>query len=723
MLKNAINFYLNISKWLYKLAVKDYPEWIPEEFKKILEPVEKIEKDPRLINFRVEVPETIKIEGTYLRPFVQEINYELREAVDNFYYYYLNYYGSNTIIKEISKKYRQKMSDVRQLISIYLDLTSPEKREVVSNNKIKIGKQEIKFSKFYTNIETATNSIIEETKKEAGTIITPIKKFDDLSGKKDWDRRLLKKKYEVVFTTKYQDVLGMSSRSEWTSCQNIRPGADWKYDPYYALGVLGSCISKYVGIIYLTDGSDYEGRGERMFFRCTVWLVRNEEGTDVIWLQTMYPYSYEEIRNLFIQTLKEQTGMTVASSYEGLKRYYEKFPEGSHTPYDDTRLGVYMTQDDLIELAMEKPHDYINRLNVNIRRDLLYKMYKKGRIKEDPSLINYADPSWVEYKLYLLEAVVQNPYYLRKLDKNDEDYKTYVLASVAKNKNDILACLPFFNKDWPEYKLYVLNTYHDLKSEDKFRTGRSKYEINDILGSLEHYLDPNWEESKKIVMEEIINSPYKWIKYINVEWDGVDKLLLDLCNKYDLSQYANPEWGDLYKKIVIKCAEVHGSPDAMRILNSFATKDVKIKIIKMHPELIRYADPDWDEFVDLAVAAIKQDIYYYTSMIDRNRSKKHEINSKLIQKINQIPELLSKYYFAENKDEINNVIEAIKGNPDLVKYLNTSFYYDKNLKDYITELLANNIIPESYLSKLSYSYHRTYEEIMAKVREIQSKKL
>ena len=68
MLKKAINLF-------YKFAI-DYPDWIPDEHKRKLDRIDSIQKDPRLVDFKVPVEDRLDSPTTNEKEFMHEIKHQ-----------------------------------------------------------------------------------------------------------------------------------------------------------------------------------------------------------------------------------------------------------------------------------------------------------------------------------------------------------------------------------------------------------------------------------------------------------------------------------------------------------------------------------------------------------------------------------------------------------------------------------------------------------------------
>lgn len=362
MLKKAINLF-------YKLAISDYPDWIPEEHKQKLEAIESIEKDPRLRNFRISIRNNVLIATSYEQSILEALHaqaYNMKFIYDII----LNKSSFKTELENISdeaySKIFREQDKEREKIDILLNLLSHKSEfvKVLRENKILVGTQEPAFSKFYDKIVSKHNKIkndyneifrkVTNNSYEAAKINIKIKTFEDLPGYKEWINRAkgqIDKGQEIVFTTKTIDILGMSSRSNWKSCQDLRPGSTW-LGQGYNLGTLGSCVSKNIGIIYITDGSDFEGRGERMLARSSVWIVKNIiTDDDIIFIQKTYPDNSAVIKDEFKRSLENQLGVEVTTTSIGLMKYYEEY---QHPAYDDAGL-------------QRKRGEFINCYNCGVR--------------------------------------------------------------------------------------------------------------------------------------------------------------------------------------------------------------------------------------------------------------------------------------------------------------------------------------------------------------------
>jgi hypothetical protein len=98
--------------------------------------------------------------------------------------------------------------------------------------------------------------------------------------------------------------------------------------------IVGTVLSRYVGVIYLTIGEDFKGRGERMMARCLVRLLYNtREEKFYLFIDRMFPKENEEYRNLFYQALRKRSSVEVIKSESEFPKLNPDYnPEEENSP-------------------------------------------------------------------------------------------------------------------------------------------------------------------------------------------------------------------------------------------------------------------------------------------------------------------------------------------------------------------------------------------------------
>lgn len=177
------------------------------------------------------------------------------------------------------------------------------------------------------------------------------------------------KKYNVVFTAEGPegawDILTMSMRGI-KSCQ--------RWDGDYPRCLIGSVLSKYVGIIYITSGNDHGGYGSKMMRRSLVrYAIDADEHKPCLLIDRMYPLQQgqdvdEETLRIFKKALESKTslpvhfapslGSKVKHFYVPFEKIREEVPERDWT-YQDTPLKTNL--DFQLHVIASSSNEDINR--------------------------------------------------------------------------------------------------------------------------------------------------------------------------------------------------------------------------------------------------------------------------------------------------------------------------------------------------------------------------
>lgn len=552
--KKAIDKLYNFSLF-YKYAISDFPDWIPEHHKKRLLEFSEPEKDIRLVNFRENMADNVGYTAPYENDLMSEIKDKFIGMKYNFEYIirldmeeaeHGAVYGAGyevkvkpLKIKEIfGNYYIRKIDDIKKLIASLQEFnlkTSDRSEfiEIIRSNDLFIDKSKIKLNVFYKNKRHQYNTIInifnEAAPANARLSLAP--EMQELKGYKQWTNRAKEKDVgsglQIVFTTKVNDILGMSSRSEWNSCQDLRPGSTW-HKERHNLGLLGSCISKNIGIIYLTDATDFEGRGEKMIYRATIWIVRDAiEKKDVLFIQQVYPENSVIVGEIFKKILQEKLQMPATLSKYNLFKYIEnfKFNEEKEQPYSDNWLGRYVKEEALVELAKREPMAYFFKLTDLEQRSIIDYI-----IEHHDNAAIFIKPHWDNYYDLLLKAGKKyGLFYVLKT-------QPAIIENYNKFYEFILKLLGMIERGELEYKIYELleymvylsnNGYDSISDSDTYKhialVALSKKEaINP------KFLKKEWKEYPEMLRLYFNEQPNvcKNIKYINMEWEEAEELLL-----------------------------------------------------------------------------------------------------------------------------------------------------------------------------------------------------
>jgi hypothetical protein len=72
--------------------------------------------------------------------------------------------------------------------------------------------------------------------------------------------------------------------------------------------LVGSIVDPFTAIMYLTTGSDFDGKGSKMMRRCIVRFLIDESNKPSLVLERMYPAHNKDVEQQFLNILKEKTG-------------------------------------------------------------------------------------------------------------------------------------------------------------------------------------------------------------------------------------------------------------------------------------------------------------------------------------------------------------------------------------------------------------------------------
>ena len=357
-INNSINVYLQVLKTA--IAVDD---WVDDDIKERLERLPKIEKDPALVNFREKfiVPKGIytltKEEGEFINDYqenLRSLQLGLR-VIDDFLHKDMPRDIMDRVGNSLLSNIKKTLPDIVNIIN---DIDNREFDEFIKNKIDLYDGSSIKATKFYERVR----NLFEKGKvlvEQIWEIIknnpnykssekffledflvnhirkTQFKKLEELDLFKAWQLRAninkeKNKNFEIVFTTKFKDIYGMSSRSEWTSCQNIAKFR--KSTNTFESGIVGACAAKGIGIIYLTDNTDWEGRGERMIYRGTVWLIKHKKTEiNAVIVMCLYPSYDKRIAQIFKSSLEKYLNIKVfmgdEANEEDLGEYFREIHE------------------------------------------------------------------------------------------------------------------------------------------------------------------------------------------------------------------------------------------------------------------------------------------------------------------------------------------------------------------------------------------------------------
>lgn len=160
--------------------------------------------------------------------------------------------------------------------------------------------------KFRIDAGTSIIKAYNLVKSKAAALGISIPNIESTREFKDYSKR---GKMTVVFSTNQDDIAAMSSRSRWVSCQTI--------ETTQGLGacIVGSVMSKFVGVCYVTSGSPFLDRGEEMVARCLVrFAIDTTNKKPVFFLDKMYPGHSAVFAKMMIESIQSRANVPVIDS-------------------------------------------------------------------------------------------------------------------------------------------------------------------------------------------------------------------------------------------------------------------------------------------------------------------------------------------------------------------------------------------------------------------------
>lgn len=339
------------------------PNWMPEDIKNhpdILETPDTVNKDLLdLEPFRENIKINIKPDSTKITKFTQSIKDQLENI-----------------------KYKTQLANI--LLNSNLDdlLLKNEFDKNIKTEDGQLNKGQ-KITKVYSDLSRKFN----------------LKPLEQLNGFKEYSAQFARKEIDatIVFSTDPVDILTMSSRSGWTSCQNIFG------DSILRGKAVATALMKNVGIIYITNQKDFSGRGEEMLYRSLVRVLRTEDYDDIIFIDKVYPDDNFDIKQLFIKTLSKHSEYKVIdaddfSSYPGLSIDSENHQAKLSSPYYD----YHQLYDADMDASSDDVIDFI--INKNYYRILNEENYAQWFLAE----LSSASIEYIKTRLDLINKIYNN---------------------------------------------------------------------------------------------------------------------------------------------------------------------------------------------------------------------------------------------------------------------------------------------------------------------------
>ena len=478
-----------LADFFYKHAAIKFPEelsWVPEELRehKLLkdypkDEVEKVFKDYGLDDFRAPINMSDFSVYSGLYAFIKNIMNEYTVSLKTcFRDYYENKqeevprFDSYSIAPEDSV-----MIDVIDFASITDQFATEMVSLMVSDSSsLKITKNiragKIRYDagasiiKIYNSIGSkliGLNSVLSEVLSESYFNFIAIEETEAFKAVSEYQSKAnsVKENYTLVFSTKLKDLVGISARGI-NSCQSV---ADEKgncidiHDDNQRL--IGTILSRYVGVCYLTNGEQMGTRGEKMVFRALIRQALDlESEKPYIMVDKLKPSINPKVYTIMQEELQKHSSIPVliADKIEQTKYFipdedipheYSSYRDIDYTYTLNQLLGMARSSSfkEQAKAAQSLPIEYlpmlINSPSIKVRvivaqriaPEYLVKMISDNSelVRED--VVRRIDPKYLHYMLAdnsyaIVSAVVAriDPLQLKEIISKDEVEPAFVKA-------------------------------------------------------------------------------------------------------------------------------------------------------------------------------------------------------------------------------------------------------------------------------------------------------
>jgi len=348
--------------WFYRFAALKWPkelEWVPPVFTKQKafedfprETITKVFKDYGLSDFKSKIKVQADEQEIY-RQFYDFISSHLYAAGDElrsttvWLFNRVPEFKDNKSLQTEIANLVNVVDDLRTAVGDTLNL-SPETPRLLSN--IQSDDKKIRYDKGMSWVKVYNNFKKRLDKLQRHPLILPRGSWEtdimpDITKSKAFKDFSKRGKFTLIFSTKLEDLVGISNRGI-TSCQSLfcENGEPVTQLESYKEQLVGTILSRYIGVVYVASGSEYKGRGSRMLYRCLVRLVYDIENDEPkIVVDKMYGGHNEDLMKEIVRELGERATIPVLSisDVESLEHYspHEEEIPSRYTSYQDSPLG------------------------------------------------------------------------------------------------------------------------------------------------------------------------------------------------------------------------------------------------------------------------------------------------------------------------------------------------------------------------------------------------
>ena len=217
---------------------------------------------------------------------------------------------------------------------------------------------------------TKCNAILEKC-------MIPIINYETLESFKEFSKlNIPNKKYKLTFSSTGSDgawdiatasMRGIASCQSWTAVQ--------------ARGLIGSIVSKYVGVLFVEGNKKYSPYGKQMIYRAMVRLILNRRsGQPALFVDTIYPSFNTEAYESIKKCLMSKTIIPIyfACNYSEKDKVIKDYIILDEPSRIHLREGEYSYTDTLIPVELKKVGNLNSSSNENY---LIFTQLMKNRLQ------------------------------------------------------------------------------------------------------------------------------------------------------------------------------------------------------------------------------------------------------------------------------------------------------------------------------------------------------
>lgn len=460
----------------YIVENERYPEWIrTHSVFKSFNKIDKIFPSIGLDNFTKDIVIDNPLEAlNCASSVISRIYSEATLAIEKLYnHLYLNKDDEN--IKHIQ--------NICFFINNYI-LSLPQSPSI-ENDKVVI-KHHSSVSDFDKVVIQPGTSVFKSYNKLYGfvTKFATICKLENMEEFKEFSKiNLPNKNYKLTFSSTGEDgAWDIATMSE----RGIKSCMSWNNPQSH--GLIGSIVSKFVGIIYISSANSEN----KMLYRSLVrFCIDKNTKKPFVFVDKIYPSENVEVKNHFFKALQERTDLDILDvssiklgnfSLEIPDEPYKQYVKKNELSYMDFKIDQRVKtidQQKEMERFLDKIGKFANQLFLKVKKEVYISKFESKTSKNIKNLIEYISKdnkddnpiitAFVKASiedLFIIpkqkpENKLTNQYYREYLYFLIENFKQYQKDSFNKISNSKFP----WNNDFPKSSVLLLKMIHSVVSK------------------------------------------------------------------------------------------------------------------------------------------------------------------------------------------------------------------------------------------------------------------